>query len=264
MAETIKIEKRRDQILDLLKHYKSLRVSQLVTQLGVSDETVRSDLKILSKQGLITRKYGVASLSSKAAQEKEATKAVEKRLDIEANAKTQLAQLAISLLKQKSGISLALDQGSTIAEIAKLVSKFNNDDIFTSSLLALINLKDSNSNIYCMGGKYNKEDSSFQNTGIAPEFDSIHYDYSFIGSSGVLGRNGICSTSFADAQMKRNLIKQSTTNIAVIDKQKFKQSSLLQVANWANLDYVVTNLSPNSEEFQKISQKTNVVSTLEE
>lgn len=262
--ETMKIEKRRDQILDLLKRYDSLRVSQLVTQLGVSDETIRNDLKVLSQQGLVTRKYGIAALSSKAVQEKSKIKTVDKRVTVESDIKGQLAKIAVSLMKQRNGISIALDQGSTIAEIAKIISKFEGNNVFTSSLLALNNLTDSYSNIYCIGGKFNREDLSFQDTsGLDSSLGSVHYDYSFIGSSGVAGRDGICSTSFADAQMKRNLIKQSTVNIAVIDAQKFKTSSLLKVADWSALDYVVTNLDPSSEEYQQISAQTKIISAVE-
>lgn len=262
--ETMKIEKRRDQILDLLKRYDSLRVSQLVKQLGVSDETIRNDLKVLSSQGLVTRNYGVASLSSKAVKEKSKIKAVDKRFTDESEIKNELATIAVSLLKERRGISIALDQGSTIAQIAKIISKFEGNNIFTSSLVALNNLKDSYSNIYCMGGKFNREDLSFQDTtGLESDLNSVHYDYSFLGSSGVLGRDGICSTSFADAQMKRKLIKQSSVNIAVIDAQKFKNSSLLKVASWSDLDYVVTNLAKDSKEYRDINQQTKVISSVE-
>lgn len=259
----IKIEKRRDLILDLLGKYDSLRVSQLVNKLEVSDETIRNDLKVLSKQGLITRQYGTASLSKKTVEEKTKLKKAENRVSIESDVKNELAELAVSLIHQKENITIALDQGSTIAQIAKILSKFNNCNIFTSSLLALENLKNSNSNIYCLGGKYNREDSSFQNTGIGLNQNVIHYDYSFIGSSGVLDRDGICSTSFADAQMKQNMINQSTVSICVIDSQKFTQTSLLKVADWSKLDYVVTNLSPESEDYKNLKEQTKVITTME-
>lgn len=59
--EPLKVEKRRDQIINLLKKYGTLRVAQLVNQVGVSDETIRNDLRRLSEQGLVLRHYGMAS-----------------------------------------------------------------------------------------------------------------------------------------------------------------------------------------------------------
>lgn len=258
--ETFKIEKRRDQILDLLKRYDSLRVSQLVTHLGVSDETIRNDLKVLSDQGLVTRKYGIASLSSHVIKEKNKIRAVDKRMLVKTDVKKELAKIAVGLMKENEGVTISLDQGSTIANIAKIIAPYANNNIFTSSLVALNNLKDSYSNIYCIGGKFNREDLSFQNTvGGDSTLINVHYDYSFMGSSGVLGHDGICSTSFADVQMKRNVIKQSSISIAVIDADKFKTSSLLQVANWADVNYVVTNLDRDSKEYKTIKDKTNVI-----
>lgn len=258
--EPLKVEKRRDQIINLLKKYGTLRVAQLVNQVGVSDETIRNDLRRLSEQGLVLRHYGMASLSSQAAKEKAKIEPVANRVSVKAEAKDQLAKAAVSLMKKKEGLTIALDQGSTIARIAELLSQYYDNNLFTSSLLALDNLKKSHSNVYCLGGKFNPEDLSFQSISADPEYRLVHYDYCFIGSSGVLNRNGICSTSFADSQMKLNMIKQSDISVAVIDAAKFTQTSLLKVTDWSDLNYVVTNLDSASAEYQKIAAQTKVVS----
>lgn len=260
VMEPLKVEKRRDKIINLLKKYGTLRVAQLVNQVGVSDETIRNDLRRLSEQGLVSRQYGMASLSSQAEEEKEKIKPVANRIEVKAEAKDQLAQAAVTLMKKKEGLTIALDQGSTIARIAALLSQYYDNNLFTSSLLALDNLKNSHSNVYCVGGKFNPEDLSFQSISADPEYATVHYDYCFIGSSGVLNQNGICSTSFADSQMKLNMIKQSEISVAVIDAAKFAQTSLLKVTDWSSLDYVVTNLTSASAEYQKIAMQTQIIS----
>lgn len=257
----IEIEKRRDKILLLLKKYKALRVSQLVNQLGVSDETIRSDLKVLAEKNLIIKDFGIASLNIgiKSHLDDE----VEKRIRARNDTKTMLARLAVHLLKNKSNLTISLDAGTTIARIATVLSKLSGNKLFTNSLLSLINLRHSQNNeVYCLGGKLNQDDMAFQYGITGLNNENLHYDYSFIGSSGVKGRNGICSTSFADAQMKRQIIAQSDVNIAVIDAQKFTQSSLVSVTSWKNLDYVVTNLDPRSEIFRQISIETRVISNI--
>lgn len=259
----IEIEKRRDQILSLLKKYRELRVSQLVTKLGVSDETIRTDLKVLANKNLIVKHFGTASLNNAVASD--LNDEVEQRLRKSSDVKGQLAQIAVNLLKRRQNLVVSLDEGTTIACIASLLDGMKDNQIFTNSLLSLMNLRHSRANnIYCLGGKFNQDDMAFQYDGVGLNNESLHYDYCFIGSSGVKGRDGICSTSFADTQMKRQMIKQSDISIAVVDAKKFQRSSLVAVTPWQNINYLVTNLAPESDIFQQINKQTKVITTMQE
>lgn len=174
--------------------------------------------------------------------------------------KQNIAQIALKLLPQTK-TTIALDQGSTVAAFAQLLNNFADLTIITSSLLSLIALQNTTNTLYSIGGKYNISDMSFQDVSHNQFYEQIHVDFCFLGSSGVAGRTGFCSSSFADAEMKRILLRNSAVKIILLDKSKFQQSSLLQVEKWSSVDYVITNLEQESPDYQLIAQQTHIIST---
>lgn len=248
------INKRREKIISIIQEYDSIKVSELVTLLHVSDETIRKDLKLLSQQGLVIKKFGVVFLNKE-----NELPPVGMRISQSNLVKQEIANKALTLLPDKH-ITIGLDQGSTVATVAEQINKKDNDcTIMTSSLPALIALKDSQQEIYCPGGKYSLNDMSFQANYFKNFFEQLHLDYCFIGSSGVKNRRGICSTSLADAEMKRIMVENSDCSIAVLEKEKFEETSLIQAVGWDAIDYVVTNARQDDPLIKNIQQETNFV-----
>jgi len=248
------IQERRQHIVDLLKIHQTMRVSELVAILHISDETVRKDLRILTDQGMVTKDFGKVTLTSVPPLEP-----VNQRTTINAQAKQNLALKAITLLPEQP-VTVALDQGSSVAQVARLLADRNDDIIITNSLLSMIALQNSHQQIYSAGGKYNVSDMSFQSDQPANMYTDSLFDFCFLGSSGVQGRPGICSSSFADAEMKRQMIANSQVSIVLVDATKFDQSSLIKVTDWQNIDYVVTDLAPTNPLYQEISYHTHLLS----
>ena len=58
-------EERRKRILDILSNQGRCRVVSLAKQLAVSEVTIRMDLDVLEKQGLLRRTHGGAILNPK-------------------------------------------------------------------------------------------------------------------------------------------------------------------------------------------------------
>ena len=54
--------RRRDKILEMLEGQDEVSVSSLLTELQVSDETLRKDLIDMERQGMVLRKHGKVSL----------------------------------------------------------------------------------------------------------------------------------------------------------------------------------------------------------
>lgn len=247
------IQARRNQIITLLKQQPSVTVKRLVQLLGVSDETIRKDLRVLDNQGLVTKKFGKASLVAASP-----LPPVGQRTDRFATEKQKLAQRALSLLPATPA-TIALDQGSTVAALATELNQMDNKIIVTSSLLAMLALRNTHNELYSTGGRYSTGDMSFQGNSPRDLYQQIHVDFCFLGSSGIQDRQGICSSSFADAEMKREMIKNSAVSIALVDASKFAQTSLVQVAAWSDLDYLITNMNPADETLQAIGQQTKVI-----
>lgn len=247
------IQSRRQKIARILYKKKEIKVNELVNLFQVSDETIRKDLRYLAKEGVLEKKYGIAKLK-----QTQPLKPVINRTPINLNEKRQLIQAALNFIP-KGTCSIGLDQGSTIALLANELKNHNNKHIFTGSLASILELINSQNSLYCSGGKYSAEDMSFQNDTSTQLYSDIKLDFCFLGSSGVLGRDGFCTSSLTDAKIKRSLIANSTRKIVLLDKHKFNYSSLVQVATWNIADIVITNRSVAPEIQKMISSKTRLV-----
>lgn len=251
--KAIEIQARRKTILALLKTNQTLTVQQLVRQCHVSDETIRKDLRVLSQQGLVTKEFGKAALVTASP-----LLPVGQRTDQFAVEKQHLAQRALQLLPLTPA-TIALDQGSTVAAVATVLNQMTNKTIITSSLLSLLALQKTHNTLYSTGGKYSPSDMSFQGNGPRDLYQQIHVDFCLLGSSGIQGRQGLCSSSFADAEMKREMIANSAVKIALVDASKFTQTSLVQVVPWSVIDYLITNMNPQTPELLTIAEQTHVL-----
>lgn len=247
------INARRQEITELLYQNKTVKVTELVKKFNVSDETVRKDLAHLEHEGILKKRYGGAELVK---QEKLAP--VSNRTPLYLDEKTPIILKAVEYIPENS-CSIGLDQGSTIALLAAKLRQLPEKQLFTGSLAAILELANSDHQIYCFGGRYTANDMAFQNDTSIELYPDIQLDICFFGSSGVQGREGFCTSSLVDAELKRRLMKKSTKKIVLLDSTKFKKSSLVQVAPWKEVDLVVTNQSLPDEYRRMIAAETTLI-----
>lgn len=247
------IHLRRKKISDLLYEQKEVKVKELVALFEVSDETIRTDLAILEKQGILQKVYGGAVLI-----DQDKLDPVLERSSVDYQKKMAIVQAALKHVPSVS-CSIGLDQGSTVAMLAHGLKKYDNKTIFTASLASILELMKSKNTLYCFGGKFSYEDLAFQGDFRSELYANIQLDFCFFGSSGVKGRAGFCTSSFTDAELKRNLLKRSTKKIVLLDSSKFQQSSLIEVATWRDVDLVITNKDIPELEAKKIRNETHLI-----
>ncbi|GHU43622.1 DeoR family transcriptional regulator [Bacilli bacterium] len=247
------IQNRRNKITDLLLAHQKVKVVDLVDKFQVSDETIRQDLVYLEKQGILKKIYGGAELL-----EQKQLEPVIDRTPIDHLEKQAIVNAASDLIPEHA-VTIGLDQGSTIAMLANHLKSYQNKMIFTGSLAAILELVRSGNDLYCFGGKYAYSDMSFQNDTSDELYPDIKLDLCFFGSSGVLNRNGFCTSSFTDAVIKRKLLEKSSQKIVLLDANKFKTSSLIEVAPWSDVDLVISNQGIPTDIQASIEAQTRLI-----
>ncbi|MBL1226424.1 DeoR/GlpR family DNA-binding transcription regulator [Enterococcus sp. BWR-S5] len=247
------INARRQQITELLYQNETVRVTDLVKEFNVSDETIRKDLTHLEQEGILKKKYGGAILIK---QEKLAP--VSNRTPLYLDIKTPIIIKAAEYIPD-TPCSIGLDQGSTVALLAAKLRHLPEKQLFTGSLAAVLELANSAHQIYCFGGRYAANDMAFQNDTSIDLYPDIQLDICFFGSSGVQGRGGFCTSSLVDADIKRRLMKKSTKKIVLLDSTKFTKSSLVQVAPWNAVDLVITNQTLPDDYREMIAAETTLI-----
>ena len=127
-------EQRHQKIESFLKQQKAVKASELATLLDVSIDTVRRDLEVLEKKGIVKRVHGGAILKQN--KDNVLNKLFNEREVKNLEKKQEVASLAIELIEE--GQAIALNGGTTTIEIAKvLVEKFKRLTIITNDLRIL-------------------------------------------------------------------------------------------------------------------------------
>ena len=226
---------RREQILDIIRSTGTLQTEDAAEIFHVSKETIRQDFIYLEKQGILKKKYGGAVLNTA-----DAVASVRTRESVNFMAKDKIVKKALEFIPE-GPVSIGLDQGSTIALLGSYISHRNDLFIATNNLRALQSLVGTNNKVYAIGGFFNQEEMSYISDEYPKELEKVRLDIIFLGSSGLKGRNGICSKGFQDSRTKRNFLKHAEKKIVLTDSTKFSHTSLVETASWDELDVLITD-----------------------
>ena len=108
MTESITLHDRQQEIIKILRHQTSAKVSELSESLGVSKVTIRNDLDILEETGFIERVRGGALLKDGYQIH---TPDLAERAKINENAKYRIARRAAEMVQD--GDLILLDDSTT-------------------------------------------------------------------------------------------------------------------------------------------------------
>ena len=138
-------QERMDEILKILKKYNYVTVDFLVEKINYSPASIRRDLTLLQKQGLVVRSYGGVRLN-------DANSAPfrfrQHSMKIEKN---KMAQAAADLVKENDVVYL--DGGSTIQYIGHFLTEKKKITVLTCNILLADYLSEHGIVTYCTGGR---------------------------------------------------------------------------------------------------------------
>ena len=137
-------KERMEQILAILRRTHYATVDQLVEAIRYSPASIRRDLALLEKQGLIRRSYGGAELNA----DNEAPFAF--RLLNKRSEKNRIAATAAELIE--NGMVLFLDASTTTSYLARFLGEKKDITVVTNSMTLAITLGELGVEVYCTGG----------------------------------------------------------------------------------------------------------------
>ena len=140
------VNDRRQAILEIINKEGQVRAVELASRLNVTGETIRKDLIYLSDKNLLRKNHGSAQAISEFIE-----RSVDARAQENAMFKREIARTALDQLNNCSVIFI--DSGSTLMEMAKLLSKRPDLAIITNSFSIIQTLMDSENTIYFIGGE---------------------------------------------------------------------------------------------------------------
>ncbi len=244
-------EERRREIVAGLKRDGRCLVADLARRLDVSEVTIRQDLDVLEKEGVLRRTHGGAILSVKIG--------LERPFQVEETAhkaeKERIAAAAVDLIS--SGDTLILDVGTSVTAAARqLVEQKKKPTVFTNGLnIAAILEADPDITTVVTGGTLRPKQHSLVNPFAEFILPRIHADIALIGVSGVEAEHGITNVNVAEAEMKALFVKAARRRIVLADSSKIGTVALAKFADVQDIDLLITDVGADEDDIAAIREK---------
>lgn len=235
---------RREFILEKLSADNKVSVSDLMTGLDVSDETVRRDLKDLEKEGLLRRIHGGAIGVSSIRDEP-----ISKRAKKAAKEKVMIAQLAVDLISDHT--TIFLDTGSTTEALAKQLGRFTDLKLYTNSLkVAQAAREHFGVSVFMTPGQLRKIELDLVGYDTVAYIQNFVFDTVFMGAAGIDVERGFMDFEEDESRIRQALLKSARNKIMLADASKFGKTANICTAKFEVIDRLVTDTKPE-DEFRK-------------
>lgn len=213
----------------------------LAQSLSVSHETIRRDLAVLEKRGLLSRVHGGATSPLPLPPGEEPPFA--ERANVASEAKERIGQAAASLLEP--GQFIVLDVGTTALSVARAIPSDFRGTVATNSLLVAIELSNHpNVVVHVAGGRLRGGDMALSNSNAQNFFRDLHPDIAFLGSGGIDAAAGLTDYYLEEAAARKVIIQNSAISYVLADSSKFGRVARHRVAGLQELTGLITDSEP--------------------
>lgn len=227
-------DERHDAIRQQLAQTGKVLAVDLAQQFGVSEDTIRRDLRELARQGVCRRVYGGALLPAT----DQGTLAT--RSTAFAAQKSQLAEVAATLVQD--GQIVFIDAGSTNLAIAHALPRTLALTVVTNAPAIATALSDHPSaTIIMLGGLYEKSKGACLGPQTVHEVQQIYADLFILGTCAVDASIGVTALDPAEAEVKRAMLAQSNTLLIAASPEKLGTIAPFKIADVAAIDHLIVD-----------------------
>ena len=229
---------RRQDILKLIVDHGSGAITELSNRYGVSEMTIRRDLKALEEEGYVRVTHGGAI--HVAALRGEPLYAAKKHQNIAQ--KDRIARYAASHFVDDDDI-IILESGTTVTSMVKFLTSRQRLTVVTNGLFTTYELRSllPNATVICTGGIL--RDISYTFVGPVAErfFQEFYARKLFLSAIGFMPETGLTDPQMIDTQVKKAMINAAAQVIVLIDSTKFGVRSFTPVIPTNEIDVLITD-----------------------
>lgn len=232
-------EERQRTIVNLALRYERVAVAELATRFDVTTETIRRDLDVLDRRGILRRVHGGA-VPAENLRLVETT--VSDREPAFSEQKGRIADLALSLLPTGDGSSVLLDSGTTTARLALAMSAGVPPTVVTNSVAIASQLALSQGGpVHLLGGRVRGITQATVGGDTVEALDRFHCDVAFLGTNGVSANGGFSTPDPDEAAVKRAMVRAGRKVVVLADSSKIGVGMLVTFAALSDVDVLVTD-----------------------
>ena len=234
-------EERRMQLAEWSRLEGRIDAISAATRLEVAVETVRRDLEVLQRRGVVRRVHGGAIPTERLAKEFNFAE----RNKSNPQAKRNIARVAAKFIPSSGCVFV--DGGSTTGYLADSLMNMPDLLVVTTSLTLAAHIAKTGTPVIMLGGRVRGTSLSAVGRTAADELVNYHAQVAFLGTNGISLEAGFTTADQDEALVKRSMIANSTETILLADNSKFGSAYPAVFAKFDEIDRIVTDISAPQE-----------------
>jgi DeoR family glycerol-3-phosphate regulon repressor len=231
---------RQQRIAQALREQGRVQVAQLAAAFGVSEDSVRRDLRALAARGLAQKTHGGAVALH------QAVLPPAQRAAVAAPAKQAVAAAAARLVQPND--TLFIDSGSTAQALVQALCRHGAPrplTVVTHALdVALALLDEPGITLVLAGGQWLAAERVFVGEAAQATLQAYRADIAFLAACAVHPRAGLTAHQAQEAVLKRAMLAGAARRVLLADASKLETVAPCAVAALSELDLVLCDAAP--------------------
>ena len=243
--------KRRQLITRLVEEEERVSVADLSERFGVTDTSIRRDLRLLEIEGRVKRTHGGA-VATRRSPRAGAYRAKEREHLAQ---KRRIAAAAAALVT--NGSVVLFDSGTTVAQVAaQITPAFRVDSAITVVTHSLPVIEEFGSwpepHLVCLGGLFFPNYQAFAGPTTISNLRGLSADIVFLGCDGLTIEEGVTTPHVLVAEVGAMMASRARRVIALADSSKLERSGLTPIVPLSEVDLLITDSAADSSYLDQI------------
>ena len=242
-------KERKQLIIRQVNIHTRLMYADLVKLIDVSEDTIRRDVNELAEEGQVIRIKGGAMSAAYHIGDDSKTYSL--------NNKVVIADKVLTLLKDD--MIVLIGGGTTIREFVKKIPTTLRATFLTVNPLTAVELLDKPLiKTIMIGGQISAYSQMTVSGEVFAYLATLRADLCIVGINAIDVHNGLTDSDWETIQVKKAMIKAADKVAVLTIAEKLNSSMQMKIADLQEIDYLVTELSPEDPALQgyKISSLT--------
>lgn len=244
---------RRQQMVELVEQKNTITVAELSAHFGVSPATIRRDLTLLSRRGMIERAHGGAARRVRTSAEVSEPPLL-KRTSLQKDQKQRIGRAAAAHVD--NGETIIIASGTTTAEMVPHLADKQNLTVITNALNIVYALTQFPAiTVIVPGGVLRHSELTVLGSLGEDALTNLRADKLFLGSAAIHVDYGLSAENLAEARSDQILMESSHEIIVLADHTKFGRIATVRVAPIKRVRRIITGLELAPEDARLLREQ---------
>jgi DeoR/GlpR family transcriptional regulator of sugar metabolism len=240
-------QQRHGEILSELFAKQEVSVKHLAAQLGVSEATIRRDLKILADRGQLEPVHGGATLPRRT------DLSFRSKSLLHSQAKQTIGRLAGELVHH--GEQIFVDSGTTCFQMTPALNTKRGVSVIVNSARLALELDTPALSVILLGGQYRPDRMDTVGPLANATLEQLRGYIAFVSADGLSMDFGLTANDIESADLYRRAVANAREVVLLADATKFDNPSLFKIVGFDAVARIVTDQMPSSDWMEFFKQK---------